>query len=88
MAMVWIPALMRDLTGGLDRVEVPGRTVREIVDNLGADYPGMRERLCVNEQLSPRLMVVVDGQVSTLRLNQPVQDDSQVRFVPVMHGGC
>ena len=88
MAVVWIPALMRDLTGGEERVEVPGRTVRQIVDNLGAVYPGMRDRLCVNEQLNPRLSVVVDGQVSTLRLNQPVQDDSQVRFMPVMHGGC
>ena len=88
MAVVWVPALMRDLTGGLDRVEVPGHTVRQIVENLEATYPGVRARLCNDDQLSLRVSVIVDGQMSRLRLNQPVEDDSEVSFLPVMHGGC
>ena len=87
MAVVLIPALMRDLTDGQDRVEVQGRTVRQIVENLETIHPGMRARLVLNNQLSPRVSVIVDGNVSTLRLNQPVEEDSDVRFVPVMHGG-
>ena len=87
MAVVLIPALMRDLTDGQDRVEVQGRTVRQIVENLETMHPGMRARLVLNNQLSPRVSVIVDGNVSTLRLNQPVEEDSDVRFVPVMHGG-
>lgn len=78
---------MRDLIGGQDQVEVPGRTVREIIENLEASHPGSRARLCDGDQLSSHVSVVVDGQMSRLRLNQPVMDDSQVRFVPVMHGG-
>jgi len=78
---------MRDLTGGRDQVEVPGRTVREIIENLEAIYPGSRARLCDGDQLNPHVSVVVDGQISRLRLNQPVNEDSQVRFAPAIHGG-
>ena len=87
MALVWIPPLMRDLTENRDRVEVPGGTVRQVIDNLEAAYPGMRARLCDGDDLSTRVSVIVDGQLSRLRLNQPVEDGSQVRFAPVMHGG-
>jgi molybdopterin synthase sulfur carrier subunit len=87
MALVWIPVLMRDLTGGLEQIEVPGQTVRQIVDNLEAIHPGMRARLVEDDQVTPRVAVVVDGQMSRLRMNQAVKDDSQVRFVPIIHGG-
>lgn len=79
---------MRDLTDGQDQIEVPGRTVREIIENLDGIHPGMKARLCKDGQLSPRVSVIVDGQLSQLRLNQPVEDNGKVRFVPVMHGGC
>ena len=36
MATVFIPSLLRDLTGGSDRVEVPGATVRQVVNALEA----------------------------------------------------
>jgi sulfur-carrier protein len=87
VALVWIPPLMRDLTENRDRVEVPGSTVRQVVENLEAIHPGIRARLCEGDDLSTRVSVVVDGQLSRLRLNQPVEAASQVRFVPVMHGG-
>ena len=32
MATVWIPPLMRDLTGGQERVSAPGEKVRDLVD--------------------------------------------------------
>jgi sulfur-carrier protein len=86
-SLVWVPALMRDLTGNRDRIEVPGSTVRQVVENLEAVHPGMRARLCEGDDLSPRVSVIVDGQVSRMRLNQTVEENSQVRFVPVLHGG-
>lgn len=78
---------MREQTGGQAQVQVSGSTVRQVVDNLEAVHPGMKARLCDGDELSPHVAVVVDGQLSRLRLNQPVEDGSQVRFVPVMHGG-
>ncbi len=36
---------MRELTGGLERVAVPGEKVRELIDVLNARYPGIKPRL-------------------------------------------
>ena len=33
---------MRKLTGGRETVVVPGSTVREVIKNLEAEYPGMK----------------------------------------------
>jgi hypothetical protein len=31
MPVIWIPALLRDLTAGKERVTVPGRTLRQAI---------------------------------------------------------
>jgi molybdopterin synthase sulfur carrier subunit len=88
MPVVWVPAQMRDLTGRQARVRMPGATVRQVVDNLDALFPGVRARLCEDgEDLSPYLTVVVDGQPSRMRLLAPVGEDSEVHFVAAMQGG-
>jgi sulfur-carrier protein len=84
---VWIPAQMRDLTGGRSRVAVPGRTVRQVVENLDAEYPGAGSRLLEDGRLSPLLAVAVDSEVSTLGLLQPVGEESEVHFIPAVSGG-
>ncbi len=40
MPVVWIPALLRDLTDGVELVTVPGETVRQVIDALGLSLPG------------------------------------------------
>ena len=87
MATVFIPSLLRDLTGGKDRVEVEGRTVRQVVANLETAYPGMRERLVDGDTLSPRVQVSVDGHVSRLGLLERVGETSEVHFIPAISGG-
>ena len=42
---VRIPTPLRTLTGGADEVAIPGATVREVIDNLEKQHPGLRERL-------------------------------------------
>jgi molybdopterin synthase sulfur carrier subunit len=88
VATVFIPALLRDLTGGADRVEVPGASVRQVVNALEAKYPGMRERLCDGDQLSARVQVAVDGQVSRLGMLERVGEASEVHFIPAIAGGA
>jgi molybdopterin synthase sulfur carrier subunit len=87
MAQVWIPALLRDLTGGRDTVRVPGTRVRQLIDELDRLYPGMRGRLCDAEGLKSGLAVVVDGEVARLGWLQPVGPDSEVHFLPAIGGG-
>lgn len=87
MATAFIPALLRDLTGGADRVEVAGATVRQVVRNLDQRFPGIGERLCEGDQLSPRVQVAVDGNVSRLGLLERVGETSEVHFIPAISGG-
>jgi molybdopterin synthase sulfur carrier subunit len=87
MATVFIPALLRSLTGGRDTVTAPGATVGEIVTALEAAYPGMRARLCDGDRLRPGLAVAVDGQFAPLGLLHTVGPTSEVHFLPALSGG-
>lgn len=87
MAVVSIPSLMRDLTDGLARVEAPGRTVAEVVDALDAVYPGVKARLCEGTRLMAGLAVSVDGRLTRLGLQQPVDPQSEIRFLRASEGG-
>ena len=87
MASVWIPSLMRDLTGGREQVSVPGATVGDIVDALERALPGIKDRLCNGDRLAPGLAVAVDGKVVRMGLIAPVDERSEVRFLPAIAGG-
>ena len=87
MATIIIPSLMRDLTGGVSRVDVSGRTVAQAIDALDALYPGAKARLCDDDRLEHTVAVSVDGKVARLGLRAPVKADSEIRFLPVIEGG-
>jgi molybdopterin synthase sulfur carrier subunit len=87
MAVVWVPSMMRDLTGGLDRVHAPGGTVAEVLDALEKAYPGFKDRLLVQGELAPGIMATVDGQRALRGLQQQVAEESEIRFLPTMAGG-
>lgn len=87
MATVWVPALLRDLTGGQARVNVGGETVREVIDNFDQLFPGTRARLIDDDRLNPLVAVAVDGEISSLKLRQPVGENSEIHFVPAISGG-
>ena len=72
MATVWIPALMRDLSGGREKVAVPGKTLGEVIAALEAAYPGAKSRLCQGGRLDPALMVALDGRVGRLGMWEAV----------------
>jgi molybdopterin synthase sulfur carrier subunit len=87
MALVRIPSLMRDLTGGLDQVRVEGRTLGEVIAALEAAYPGVRARLMMGDRLDPAITAWVDGRAALRGLRQPVSDDSEIMFLPAVAGG-
>jgi molybdopterin synthase sulfur carrier subunit len=78
---------MRELTGGTDRVAMSASTVRQVVEALEQQFPGIRERLCVRDELSPALQVSIDGVMSTRGLNAKLKPSSEVHFVPAIGGG-
>ena len=78
---------MRNLTAGLETVDVPGSTVRQVIDALDRAYPGIRDRLCVGEQVDPALTVHIDGRVAQRGFSTPIAKDSEIHFLPAIAGG-
>ena len=87
MATVFIPSLMRRLTDDRETVVVPGATVREIINNLEAEHPGMKDQLVDKFRLKGNITVAVDGEVSPLGILEKVGEDSEVHFLPAIGGG-
>ena len=78
---------MRDLTGGITQVEVPGATIREVIAGLESRYPGVQDRLIEDGRLRPNITVIVDGMTAQKRLRQPVGERSEIHFLPAISGG-
>jgi molybdopterin converting factor small subunit len=87
MALVFIPSLMRNITDGKDRVEVEGKTLRQVVNNLDALYPGIKELVVENDRVRPGLALAVDGVVSATGLMGEVPEGSEVQILPAIGGG-
>jgi molybdopterin synthase sulfur carrier subunit len=87
MPIVWIPALLRDLTGEQEELTVPGETVRQLIEHLNERYPGIEARLCQEGRVRPNITVIVDGVVSRQRLRHRLTETSEVHFVPAISGG-
>lgn len=88
MAKVFIPALLRELTGGQTEVEADGSTVRQLIEDLNRQFPGLAARLTEEDgRLKPNISVAVDGEVSPLGLVEKVPPNAEVHFVTAIKGG-
>ena len=88
---VRIPAPLRSLTAEEAIVTADGAsTLRELVDELEASYPGMRERLCEDDgELRRFVNVFVNGEdVRFLSgLGSALSGGDEVSIVPAVAGG-
>lgn len=87
MAVVWVPSVMQHLTEGKTVVNIEGRNIRQIIQNLDAAYPGMKEALMEDGKLRPDIAVAVDGELASLGLLEEVGESSEVQFMPAIAGG-
>ena len=89
MALVWIPPRLQPLTAGRKQVDVPGATVRQLIDGLEDQFPGIKPKLydAERDSLARGLAVTVDAVISELGLLQKVGDDSEVHFLAAVAGG-
>ena len=79
--------MMQKLVGGKERVRVEGTTVRQVVNNLEKEYPGVKDRLCVEDEIMPGLAVIVDGEVTSMGMMERIQENSEIHFLPAIGGG-
>jgi molybdopterin synthase sulfur carrier subunit len=86
--VVFVPYLQR-FTGGRRWVETTGQTIGECLNNLGIQFPGIRQQLCDEQgQLFSTLEIYVDSDGSyTQDLAKPVKDEDELIVVPIIGGG-
>ena len=87
MATVYIPEPLQSLSRGQKEVTLEATTVRQVIAQLEALYPGMEDALVEDGDLKPHIAVAVDGEVSIQGVMEPVGADSEVHFIPALGGG-
>ena len=89
MATVFIPRRLRPLSGGCGQVRVEGATVRQVIEALEAECPGIKARLydADGDALARGMAVTVDGVTGELGLLEKVGPESEVHFLPAIAGG-
>lgn len=87
MARVQIPSFLAEYTGGVRRLEVSGRSVKEVVEHLEQQFPAMAGQIRQGEKIRPTLIITVDGQLAAGGLDHPVGPASDVCFLPFLGGG-
>jgi [CysO sulfur-carrier protein]-thiocarboxylate-dependent cysteine synthase len=87
---VRIPPTLRDSVGGAREVDASGSTVRELLADLAARFPGLGSQVFENgNEIAPFVNVYVNNEdVRTLDgLDTPVGDGTSVILLPAMAGG-
>ncbi|HWJ07959.1 molybdopterin converting factor small subunit [Nocardioides aromaticivorans] len=88
---VRIPTILRTYTGGESEVSATGATVSEILDDLDANYAGIKGRI-VDEDGKLRRFVNVYVNNDDVRFEQdlatPTPDGAEVSVIPAVAGGC
>ena len=79
--------MLRHLAGGRREVQVPGATLRQVIDNLEKEVPGIRERIVDDHGILGSINIAVDGEVTELGFLQPVNEDSEIQILPALGGG-
>ena len=81
MATVYFPAELRGLVGGQEQLEVSAVRARDLLRRLYADYPDLEE------PISARMALVIDGVVVNQPLLEELEPDSQVHLIQRIASG-
>ncbi len=87
MARVVIPAVLRNLCGGAQELDVPAATVEQLLRAVDARCPGFYARVVEEGRLRPELAFAVDGEIVPLALHDALGPAAEVTIVPALGGG-
>ena len=90
MATVRIPSPLRRYTNSQSKVETNGGNIGELLNNLEAQYPGLKAKLCDDNGNIKRYVNVFvnDEEIRTLQGSEtPVGEKDEVSIIPAMAGG-
>ena len=91
---VRIPTPLRRVTDGQDKVDTEGETLKQIIDSMESQYPGIKERLCDGDgNLRNFVNVYVNGEDVRLGggaldgVDSATGDGDEISIVPAVAGG-
>jgi sulfur-carrier protein len=89
MSTIRIPPVLRETVGGSRTVSASGGTVAEVLDDLFASYPALRDRVTEDGALSRFVNVYVNDRDVRYRdgLATTVGEEDTVILLPAMAGG-
>jgi molybdopterin/thiamine biosynthesis adenylyltransferase/molybdopterin converting factor small subunit len=86
---VRIPAQLQTLTGGERKVRASGRTIRDMIEDLEHNHPGMRDRL-MNDKGIQRFVNIYVGEDDVRFLDglaTQLEGGEEVSIIPAIAGG-
>lgn len=91
MATVYVPTPLRRLTEGQSRVDVEAGTIRELVEQLDQQFPGVKERLLEEEngEIKRFINIFVNGEEIRSLQGEDTElgEGDEVSIIPAMAGG-
>ena len=89
-SQVRIPAPLRRLTNGQDKITAEGKTLREIIDFLEQNFPTIKSRIC-NEDGEIRTFANIYVNEEDVRflngISSEIKDGDEISIVPAVAGG-
>ena len=89
-ATVRIPPPLRSVTGGLDKANVNEGSMKDIVQGLEEQFPGIKARLCDDEgNLLSYVNVYVNGEDIRFmdNMDSTIKSGDEISIVPAVAGG-
>jgi len=87
---VRVPTPLQKVTGGKSEVETTGSSIKEALENLEKEYPGVRERLYSEEGELRRFINIYVNEEDIRFLdseNTPIKDGDVISVIPAIAGG-
>lgn len=87
---VRVPAPLQKLTQGQGEVKANGATIRELIEDLERNFPGIKERLCDERGRVRRFINIYVNEEDVRFLQQdetPLKDGDEVSIIPAIAGG-
>ncbi|HZB33014.1 MAG TPA: MoaD/ThiS family protein [Streptosporangiaceae bacterium] len=87
---VRIPTILRSYTGGDSEVKATGNTLREVISDLDANYPGIASRILDDAGKIRRFVNVYVGDEDVRfaqGLDTATPEGAQISVIPAVAGG-
>ena len=82
MARVVLTGTLKQFTGGATEIEVEAKNIRQLFNELGQRFPGLKPHL------EEGMAVAIDGQIYQDTWLEPIPPEAEVFLLPQIAGGA